>query len=121
MCYILDASKILKVPLTPISFFFLPRQTVATPPITFAKKLRISNIQLFHWLAGQRLSVHITFVPNMVKERDSNKAAENIDDRNLQLNSKGIPHCTHCKTFLEICPNSHTGREKIITTSGSKI
>ena len=41
-------------------------------------ELWISDLQYFHWLAGHRLSVHIPAVPNMVKERVSNKAAENI-------------------------------------------
>ena len=36
-------------------------------------ELRISDFQHFHWLAGHRLSVHIPAVPNMVKERVSNK------------------------------------------------
>ena len=36
-------------------------------------ELRISDFQHFHWLAGQRLSVHTLAVPNVVKERISNK------------------------------------------------
>ena len=38
-------------------------------------ELRISDFQHFHWLAGHRLSVHIPAVPNMVKERVSNKVS----------------------------------------------
>ena len=36
--------------------------------------LRVLDLQHFHWLAGHRLSVHIPAVPNMFKERVSNKA-----------------------------------------------
>ena len=38
-------------------------------------ELRISGFQHFHWLAGYRLSVHITAVPNMGNERVNNKAS----------------------------------------------
>ena len=41
------------------------------------------------------------------------------DDINLRL--KGIPYRTNCKTFYEICPNSHTGHDKSMTASGPKI
>ena len=44
---------------------------------------------------------------------------DHIDDRNLRL--KGIPHRTNCKKFKEICSNIHTGQEKSITASRSKI
>ena len=37
--------------------------------------LQISDFQHFYWLAGHRLSVHIPALPNMVKERVSNKAS----------------------------------------------
>ena len=39
-------------------------------------ELRISDFQHFHRLARHRLSVHKPVVPNMVKERVSNKASE---------------------------------------------
>ena len=38
-------------------------------------KLRISHFKYFHWRAGHRLSVHIPAVPNMVRERVSNKGS----------------------------------------------
>ena len=38
-------------------------------------ELRISDFQHFHWLVGHRLPVHLPAVPNMVKERVSNKAS----------------------------------------------
>ena len=38
-------------------------------------ELRILEFNHFRWLAGHRLSVHIPAVPNMVKERVSNKAS----------------------------------------------
>ena len=34
-------------------------------------KLRISDFQHFHWLAGHRLSAHIPALPNMDNERVS--------------------------------------------------
>ena len=37
------------------------------------KELRISAFQHFLWFARHRLSVHITAVPNLVKEHVSNK------------------------------------------------
>ena len=52
----------------------VPVFTDAPYVLLLKTELRMSDLQHFHWLAGHRISVHIPAIPNMVKERVSNKA-----------------------------------------------
>ena len=58
-----------------LSFFSQKGNTQESTPIYKKTELRLSDFQYFHWLDEHKLSVHTPAVPNMVKERVSNKGS----------------------------------------------